>query len=73
MVGDNESCLTVLDTGFPNASRHLRLRFDVLQEAIKAGHMVLVQVPSEEQLADGLTKALGSVKHAAFLQVLGLH
>jgi hypothetical protein len=73
MVGDNESCLTVVDSGFPNASRHLRLRFHLLQEAMKAGQMELVQVPSDDQLADGLTKALGRVKHAAFLEALGMH
>jgi hypothetical protein len=72
IMGDNQSSLTVLDSGFPNGSRHLRLRFHALQEAVKAGDMVLVHVSSEEQLADGLTKALGSVKHEAFVQSLGM-
>jgi hypothetical protein len=73
MVGDNQSCLTVLDNGFPNASRLLRLRFHALQEASKASHMQLQHVPSDEQLADGLMKALGSVKHGDFVESLELH
>jgi hypothetical protein len=43
-----------------------------LQDAVKAGNTVLVHISSKEQLADGLTKASGSIKHAAFLESLSM-
>jgi hypothetical protein len=51
MMGDNQSCLSVLESGFPNGSHNLRLRFHALEEGVKAGDMVLVHVSSDDQFA----------------------
>jgi hypothetical protein len=70
--GDNKSGTDALNNGFPNATRHLRVRYHAIRDQIESGNLVLEHVGSDEQLADGLTKPLGSVKHAAFVKEMGL-
>jgi hypothetical protein len=70
--GDNKSGTDALSNGFPNATRHLRVRYHAIRNQIEAGNLVLEHVSSDRQLADGLTKPLGSVKHGAFVKELGL-
>jgi hypothetical protein len=70
--GDNKAGANALDNGFPNATRHLRIRYHAIRDQIESGDLVLEHVGSNEQLADGLTKPLGSVKHAVFVNEIGL-
>jgi hypothetical protein len=70
--GDNTAGTNALNNGFPNATRHLRIRYHALRDAIETGSLSLELVRSQDQLADGLTKALGSIKHAAFVTEIGL-
>jgi hypothetical protein len=73
ILNDNLACVTVLNSGnFKGENRHLRLRFYGLHEAVATGRLLVEHVPSEEMLADGLTKALGRVKHEAFVKEIGL-
>jgi transposase InsO family protein len=73
LLNDNFACVTVLSTGnFKGESRHLRLRFYGLHEAVATEKLVIKHVPSDEMLADGLTKALGRIKHEAFVKEIGL-
>jgi hypothetical protein len=74
LLNDNLACVTVLTTGnFKGDSRHLRLRFYGVHEAVATEKLLVEHVPSDEMLADGLTKALGRVKHEAFVKEIGLH
>jgi hypothetical protein len=70
--GDNKSGTDALNNGFPNATRHLRVRYHAIRNQIESGNLVLEHVGSDRQLADGLTKPLGSVKHVAFVKEMGL-
>jgi hypothetical protein len=73
LLNDNLACVTVLNDGnFKGDSRHLRLRFYGLHEAVATEKFLVEHVPSVEMLADGLTKALGRIKHEGFLKDLGL-
>jgi hypothetical protein len=58
LLNDNLACVTVLSSGnFKGDSRHLRLRFYGLHEAVATEKLVIKHVPSDAMLADGLTKA----------------
>jgi hypothetical protein len=70
--GDNTAGENALRNGFPNATRHLRIRYHAIRDHIESNDLMLEHVTSKEQLADGLTKPLGSVKHAAFVKEIGL-
>jgi hypothetical protein len=73
LLNDNLACVTVLNNGnFKGDSRHLRLRFYGLHEAVATEKLLVEHVPSVEMLADGLTKALGRIKHEGFVKDLGL-
>jgi hypothetical protein len=73
VLNDNFPCVTVLSTGnFKGDSRHLRLRFYSLHEAIATEKLVIKHVRSDGMLAEGLKKALGRIKHEAFVKEIGL-
>jgi hypothetical protein len=73
ILNDNLACVTVLNSGnFKGENRHLRLRFYNLHEAVATGKLAIQHIPSDKMLADGLTKALGKVKHETFVQEIGL-
>jgi hypothetical protein len=73
LLNDNLACVTVLNNGnFKGDSRHLRLRFYGLHEAVATEKLLVEHVPSVDMLADGLTKALGRIKHEGFVKDLGL-
>jgi hypothetical protein len=73
ILNDNLACVTVLNSGnFKGENRYLRLRFYALHEAVATGKLAIKHIPSDKMLADGLTKALGKVKHEKFVQEIGL-
>jgi hypothetical protein len=43
-----------------------------LHEAVATGKLTIQHIPSDQMLADGLTKALGRVKHQKFVEEIGL-
>ena len=63
----------MLNSGnFSSDSRHMRLRFHHLVDCIGKYLLEVHHIPTDEMLADGLTKPLGGVKHREFLKMLGL-
>jgi hypothetical protein len=73
LLNDNLACVTVLNTGnFKGDNRQLRLRFYGLHEAVATDNLMVKHVPSDEMLADGLTKSFGMIKHEAFVKEIGL-
>jgi hypothetical protein len=48
------------------------LKFQGIRESVTEGHISISYVPTEEMLADGLTKALTPAKHQCFLALLNL-
>ena len=56
---------------FYSRTKHIDLKFYFMREKIEEGVMDLECKPTNETIADGLTKALGRTKHAIILK--GLH
>jgi len=73
ILNDGLNCITTLNWGnFQSDSRHLRLRYHSIQEAIAKDEIELEHVAGTEILADALTKALGGVKLGEYVEDIGL-
>ena len=73
ILNDGLNCVTTLNSGnFQSDSRHLRLRYHSIHEAIAKGEIEIKHVAGTEMLADALTKALGGVKLGEFVEEIGL-
>jgi hypothetical protein len=61
---DNKACLDMVKAGKPNSdrSRHVDIRYFWCHDRIKTGDMVVNFVPTEEMIADVLTKPLTGKK-----------
>jgi hypothetical protein len=67
------NCVTTPNSGnFQSDSRHLRLRYHSIHEAIAKGEIEIKHVAGTEILADALTKAFGGVKLGEFVEDIGL-
>ena len=67
MQQDNSSAVVIVETAVANwRSRHYRIKAKALQEARARNQLVLEQVPTDEMLADALTKAVGKEILARF-------
>ena len=73
LYNDNQSAVQVLSSGnFSSDCRHMRMRFHHVVDRINKHELAIEYVPTGEMRADGLTKALGGVKHRVFLNMMGL-
>jgi hypothetical protein len=73
ILNDGLNCITTLNSGNCRSdSRHLRLRYHSIHEAIAKGEIEIKYVAGTEMLADALTKALGGVKLGEFVKDIGL-
>ncbi|XP_031283867.1 uncharacterized protein LOC116142569 [Pistacia vera] len=57
---------------FHERTKHIDIDYHIVQEQLKLGLIQTAYVPSLEQLADLLTKALGSTLHSKLLHKLGV-
>jgi len=72
IFNDGLNCVTTLNSGnFQSESRHLRLKYHTIHEAIAKGEIEIKHVAGTEMLADALTKALGGVKLGEFAKEIG--
>jgi len=70
---DNTAALLTATTDKVNArNRHFLMRLETVREAVKSGVFKPVYTPSDDVIADGLTKSLSFSKHAAFAKLLSL-
>ncbi len=59
---DNQAALLMSKNDvYHGRSKHIDIRYHYVREALKDGLFKLLWVPTHQQLADGLTKALGTV------------
>jgi hypothetical protein len=73
ILNDGLNSETTLNSGnFQSDSRHLRLRYDSIHEAIAKCEIEIKHVAGTEMLADALTKAFGGVKLGEFVEEIGL-
>jgi hypothetical protein len=60
MYEDNEAAITLFDSpdlNYGRRSKHMQVKYSFVQEQIRDGTLHASQVSSDEQLADGGTKA----------------
>jgi hypothetical protein len=73
ILNDRLNCVTTLNSGnFQSDSRHLRLRYPPIHEAIAKDEIEIKHVAGTEMLVDALTKALRGVKLGEFVEEIGL-
>ena len=73
ILNDDLNCVTTLNSdNFQSHSRHLRLQYHCIHEAIAQGEIEIKHEAGTEILVDALTKALGGVKLGEFLEEIGL-
>jgi hypothetical protein len=71
---DNQSTIQLMKTGPPSnsKSKHIRIRTFWLKEKIEEGDLKVVFTPTDEMIADGLTKPLQGAQFDKFAdQILG--
>ena len=57
---------------FHARTKHIDIQHHYVREQVSAGNVALEYVPTEKQVADGLTKALYKDKFKAFRKLIGL-
>jgi hypothetical protein len=73
ILNDGLNCVTTLNSGnFQSESRHLKLKYHTIHEAMAKGEIEIQHVAGTEMLADALTMALGGVKLGEFAKENGL-
>ena len=71
--GDNQSAIALTkDHQYHARTKHIDIRFHFIRWVIQEGHMKLVYCPTDDMIADTLTKALPSPKVKHFARELGL-
>lgn len=73
LYADNTGAIALAnDIIVSNRSKHIDVVYHLTRDYVEKGMIALRYIPSELIVADGLTKALGSVKHNAFVEMLGM-
>ena len=69
---DNQGAIALAKkTGWNRRTRHINVRYQFVQKAIEDGTILMEYVPTDSQLADGLTKALKSDKYGLWRALIG--
>jgi len=70
---DNQSAVAITTNGnFHTRTKHIDIRYHFIQFIIKNGSLKLIYCPTDDMMADTLTKALPSSKAKHFATLLGL-
>ena len=70
---DNQSCIKMTKNPvFHDKSKHIEVRYHYIRDMVQKGAVKLKYVPTEEQVADVLTKPLSRVKIEYFWDKLGV-
>jgi len=70
---DNQSTIALTkDNKFHARTKHIDVRYHFIREAVNAGHISVRYIPTEDNLADILTKPLTRFKFEYFRNLLGL-
>lgn len=73
VYNDNQSALKLATNPvFHNRSKHIDVRYHFIREIIHENLINVEYLPTDEMIADILTKGLGSIKHNKFVVGLGL-
>ena len=70
---DNNSTICLAnDPEFHTRTKHIDIRYHYIREAIVNNSITVVHVPTEENIADVLTKGLDKFKHYKLIEMMGL-
>ena len=70
---DNQCCIYMIENPvFHDKSKHIEVRYHFIRDMVQKGAIKLKYVPTEEQVADVLTKPLDRVKFEYFRDKLGV-
>jgi len=73
LLGDNQGAIALAENpGDHPRTKHIQLRYHFIRFAITDGQVSLDYVPTQNMVADGLTKGLTGEKHKYFISMLGL-
>jgi hypothetical protein len=73
LLMDNQSAMTIArNPEFHDRTKHIEVRYHFLRLKVEDGELVLAYVPTGEQIADVLTKALCREKHLRFSEGMGI-
>jgi len=71
--GDNQGSIFMAQNPITEKrSKHIDIKYHVIREYVKEGHIEIFYIPSDENPADMFTKVLGRVKFEKFRNMLGL-
>ena len=71
MHGDNAAAIDLaIHGGYRAKSKHIDLKFHMIQEWIKEGDISVHWIPTDKNIADVMTKPLDAVKHALFTSAM---
>jgi hypothetical protein len=74
VVEDNQAAIELAkNPKFHRRTKHVAVRWHFCPDHQSLGTRAIQYVPTEAQMADGLTKALHSPKFDVFFTALGLH
>ena len=74
LFGDNQSAITLTHDGSYHAcTKHIDICYHFIHCTVEDGSIHFLYCPSNDMVADTLTKALPSIKAKHFAQKLGLH
>jgi hypothetical protein len=70
---DNQSCIKLSENPvFHDRSKHIDIRYHFIRDCVQKGAVQLQYVPTDEQVADILTKALMKGKFVYFRDKMGI-
>jgi len=70
---DNQSCIKLSENPvFHDRSKHIDIRYHFIRDCVQRGIVQLQYIPTDEQVAEILTKALGKAKFIFFKDKMGV-
>ena len=74
LLMDNQSAIAIAkNPQFHDRTKHIEVRHHFIRDKIEQGELELEYIPTGEQVADVMTKALNWEKHSAFAKEMGVH
>jgi hypothetical protein len=73
IYGDNQGSLALAENPeFHQRTKHIDIKYHFIRQQVEKGTIHLSYISTADMIADGMTKPLTAVKHAHFIQQLGL-
>ena len=71
--GDNQGVLALAENPeFHQRTKYITMKYHYLCDRVEKGRIEFFYILTEDMVVDGLTKPLGTTKHARFIELLNL-